>query len=393
MSIRRALGSSATATFFYLTFLTSGYASNTSVPPDGYGIFEVATVSALGLDSIACSQGGPFGNDLYFVDENGSLYSVPPMGGTATFMFPIITPHTQIEFEPGGNLFAVLSGSGTVREYDVLGNIVNTTSGMTWSEGLEYVESGPYQGQFLVTDYWNRDLSTFVPGDSIASQVYDLVSLGPLGVDVPSAASSFAIGSVFCSTASPGRDLYEIAGGSHSLLSANAGESIAFPPDTSIFGDYLYYFVSTTIDRVDSVGQVEVFSSGFSNSTASSEIEFSPDGRHLFVAGDNESTVYRISPVDLDLRITPLAVSAGDPVCFDTSRGKPGGLAMLRITGIAGVPASVNITIGTFDASGLWTLSGTTPSGLPSLGLTLESLGILPDGSIGTSNPACLTLQ
>jgi hypothetical protein len=67
---------------------------------------------------------------------------------------------------------------------------------------------------------------------------------------------------------------------------------------------------------------------------------------------------------DLFLQIDPTSLASGQTVTLDTRGGPTSALAALFLTAVDSVPLFQLVNVGTFDAEGIWEITGTTPAGL-----------------------------
>jgi hypothetical protein len=145
-----------------------------------------------------------------------------------------------------------------------------------------------------------------------------------------------------------------------------------------------------------------VDSSGTQANNSSNVGAMSADGRFVafysnasnLVPGDTNGTgdVFTHGSY-LTLEADPQSPPAGATLTFDTWQGKANGLSLLAVTDVNGTPTFAPVILSSFDATGLWTLSATVPSGLSGIVVTFTAFGIVPTGKVGRSNPFDVSFQ
>lgn len=290
--------------FCALTSATTSAPAQASLAVSGYRLAPFATLPGTpGLDGVAVGKGGSIGDAVY-VASNGKIYSVPRDGGTPVQVATGLGQHLYLESSIGGSLFTVNSGTGNLREHTLTGPSLTVTrsfAGISQSEGMQWTAAGT-NGRLLVSNYsgssgqaiYSLDLDQPHPTIQLVQSV-STTSYGPLELDT-APWSTFGSDVFFVSQAG---QVHRLANGQQQLFVSLPGvcESIAFPPAGSLFGDYLYAFLSNgSIYRIAPGGQMHLFATGFLNYYASNAIAFSPDGRNMFVAPDREATLYQITP-------------------------------------------------------------------------------------------------
>jgi hypothetical protein len=128
----------------------------------------------------------------------------------------------------------------------------------------------------------------------------------------------------------------------------------------------------------------------------------SADGRFVcfhsiasnLVANDTNGTddVFLHGP-DLTLEADPQMPVAGATLTFSTWTGGSSAPSLLVVTDVNGTPSFFPALLGAFDVNGLWTFAATVPSGLAGDVITFETLGIVPSGKVGVSNPFAVSFQ
>ena len=68
-------------------------------------------------------------------------------------------------------------------------------------------------------------------------------------------------------------------------------------------------------------------------------------------------------------------------------------LALLAAVAPNGTPMFIKVARGSFNAAGLWTVSGTVPPGLSGNVVTFQSFGIAPTGKVEPTNREVVTFQ
>jgi len=285
----------------------------------GFSVAEIASVAGEGIESVALATIPGFGTHLYFVVDDflplfqGTLYRVAPEGGMPEAILPLDefpTPIVSIEALPDTSLFAVGLWASHVQEFALgPGGIVTPQdpvdfTGLHSSQGIEYVEAGTFAGKFLISAGPIHDpgIFEFDPATATLDLIQEfspsIGEIARLGVDTPPPGSTF--GSHIYTVAwnlnffSPiGATVYRLLSPGQEVLAtlSKPAKSIAFPPASSPFGDFLYVLTAKpfcgpddAILRIGSDGTVSEFATDFCNDLGGSEIEFSPDGTALFVA-------------------------------------------------------------------------------------------------------------
>lgn len=400
----------------------------------GYQLSIAARSPAGGLDSVAVVRAG--GSEWIYFSSSSSIYRVPRGGGSVRPMASGIGPHAFLE-AADERLFVVNSGSGDLRELvDNGGTLVVRTrfAGLTGSEGLHYVDAGPWQGLLLASNWAGAagqsvhalDLRQTVPVLT-RLQTLTVAGFGPLGIDTYPGAG---FGSSLYVVAQPGQ-VYRIAGtngGAQTLFTSmpSAAEALAFPPPGSPFGDYLYVLTASgQIFRVDPQGVRTEFAAGFSNSINSNALEFTRDGLELLVASDNESALYRVTAVGLTATPAVIAAQSGGTQTFSLNAGSvAAGLGYWLLGSVSGtrpgttllnvaVPLNVDpwllVTLtspnlppyanllGMLDANGQATATLQVPALAALAGLSFAHSFVIYRPAtlelIQASNPVALTLQ
>ncbi|MFO1078275.1 MAG: hypothetical protein U1E73_11195 [Planctomycetota bacterium] len=344
-----------------------------------------------------------------------------------------------LEAADNGRLFAANSYGGNLREFDTTGttlSVIGSYPGLTGSEGLHFVASGPRAGILLASNWYGT------AGQALYA--LDLGQSSPVLVQLQVATSShqsyLPLGVDVCEGTSYGNDVYGIeqSGTVYRFSATSPGtqstfatmpayaEAIAFAPPGSPFGDYLYVLETNgAIERLDAQGNRTAFATGFLNTAASSSLEFSPDGLELYVAADQSPALYRI---DHYLSATPASINpqAGGTQTFALDFGSGGagrgywlfgslsGTSPGFQLGAAAVPLNVDFltafalqspnvlpyanSLGLLDAQGRAAAAITVPPGLGVLtGLTANHATVLFDQAtsqfLAASNAAPLLLQ
>jgi hypothetical protein len=96
---------------------------------------------------------------------------------------------------------------------------------------------------------------------------------------------------------------------------------------------------------------------------------------------------------DLYLQILPPSAAAGQTVSLTTSGGPSGSVAALFVTAFDATPMFVLTAIGTLDAHGVWTVSGSVPAGLAGHAAAFTSFTVGFNGKVAHTQPMTLTLQ
>jgi WD40 repeat protein len=148
--------------------------------------------------------------------------------------------------------------------------------------------------------------------------------------------------------------------------------------------------------------RVSVDSAGHEADAPSAKSAISADGRFVvigsgatnLVAGDTNgfSDVFVHGPY-LTLEGDPLDPAAGATLSLTTWGGDPNDLALLVLVGFDTTPMFVPAILGTFDATGVFAVGGTVPSGLSGSVAGLQTFGIIPTGKLGISNAVSITFQ
>lgn len=188
------------------------------------------------------------------------------------------------------------------------------------------------------------------------------------------------------------------------LISAN-GSSVAFQSfstnlvsnDINGWNDGFVRNRSSGITEI-----VTVDSSGIQGNDGSAPQAISADGRFVvfgsfasnLVVGDTNGVgdVFIRGPY-LTIEVDPRSPPAGATLTFSTWTGDPNNLSLLVVTDINGLAVFLPAVLGSFDATGLWTLSGIVPTGLSGNAITFETIGFLPTGRVSISNPFAVSFQ
>ncbi|MFO0980645.1 MAG: hypothetical protein U1E76_02680 [Planctomycetota bacterium] len=147
---------------------------------------------------------------------------------------------------------------------------------------------------------------------------------------------------------------------------------------------------------------VSINLSGVTSYFGGAGARMSPDGRYAvfssyssdLVPGDtnNHADVF-LRGAPLVLEASPATVAAGDTITLTTTFGEPAHPTSLWVTSISDTPTFLLVITGSFDPTGMWTLSGTVPSGLGLTTIDFRTLAIGLPGQIVSSNDASVVFQ
>jgi hypothetical protein len=112
------------------------------------------------------------------------------------------------------------------------------------------------------------------------------------------------------------------------------------------------------------------------------------------VAGDTNGTwdVFVHGPY-LTLEADPPSPPTGATLTFTTWTGNANGPSLLVATDINGTQLFLPLVLASFDANGLWTLSGTVPTGFAGFVVTFETFGFVATGKVEVSNAFAVSFQ
>ena len=231
--------------------------------------------------------------------------------------------------------------------------------------------------------------SNLVPGDTNGTYdifVHDRQTGTTERVSVDSAGTQASGASVRASISGDGRFVSFVSSASDLVSGDTNGTYDVFVHDRESGATR-----RVSIDSMKTEGNDE--SGGASISIDGRSVAFASFASNL-VSGDTNGTydVFVHGPY-LTLEADPHSPPAGATLTFSTWTGAAGGLSLLVVTDINGTSLFVPVMIGAFDTNGLWTLSGTVPSGLSGTVATFETFGIIPTGKVGASNLVAVSFQ
>jgi Tol biopolymer transport system component len=122
-------------------------------------------------------------------------------------------------------------------------------------------------------------------------------------------------------------------------------------------------------------------------------VAFHGDASNLVPGDTNGSVDVFVHGSYLTLEADPPSPSAHVTITFSTWTGDANGLSLLVMIDLNGSSTFLPLVLASFDATGLWTLSGTVPSGLSGNIITFETFGIVPTGKVDVSNPFAVAFQ
>ena len=98
---------------------------------------------------------------------------------------------------------------------------------------------------------------------------------------------------------------------------------------------------------------------------------------------------------DMSLAVTPASAAPSEFVDLTTWKGRTGGLCRLMVMAFDGVPLTIPLALGPFNAEGDYSLSGNLPNNpnLSGHSIGFQSFGISPSGAIEVTNMATLVIQ
>lgn len=122
-------------------------------------------------------------------------------------------------------------------------------------------------------------------------------------------------------------------------------------------------------------------------------VVFGSDASNLVSGDTNGVTDILIHGPYLTVEADPKSPTAGATLTFSTWTGDANNLSLLVVTDINGKPIFLPAVLGSFDATGLWTISGIVPTGLSGTVITFETLGFVPTGKVDVSNSVAVSFQ